>query len=176
MNLKTPIKIAAYLVVYLGVPVAASKVHNQTVGSVLGIIYIFLLIPFALVRTIDFYRTNDGTTRFGRIFNVMFRVPLALFGLACLVGGGSIIGWVLYNVFIERQKGYSGPSFVFGLGGFGVGVPLVLYGWYTLQSVARRKSKIILSPEEQAEFDHEEDDEEDALNEMKQPELKNGNH
>jgi hypothetical protein len=160
MNSRASIRIAAYLLVYLGVPVLASKAPNQTVGSVLGIVYIILLIPFGILRMIDFYRTNDGTTLLSRIFNALFRVPLALFGLVCLMAGIAIIGWVLYNVLVERQKEYSGPHLIFGLGSFGVGVPLVLYGWFTLRSVARRKEDVTLSPEEQEEFDHEEDDEE----------------
>jgi len=40
MNWKAPIRIAAYLLVYLGVPVLASGVSNQTVGTVLAIAYI----------------------------------------------------------------------------------------------------------------------------------------
>jgi len=36
MNWKASIRIAAYLLVYLGVPVVASNVTNQTVGTVLG--------------------------------------------------------------------------------------------------------------------------------------------
>jgi hypothetical protein len=155
-----PMRLAAYLLVYLGVPVVASKVHNETVSAVLGIVYIFLLIPFGVLRVIDFYRTNDGTTLLSRVFNAVFRVPLALFGLVCLVVGISIIGWVLYNLFVERQKEYSGPRFIFGWGSFGVAVPLVLYGWFTLRSVVRRKEEVSMTPEEQEEFDREEEDEE----------------
>ena len=173
MNWKASIRVAAHLLVYLGVPVAASNVRNQTVGAVLGIVYIFLLIPFGILRMIDFYRTNDGTTLLRRIFNAVFRVPLALFGVVCLVAGVTIIGWVLYNIFIERQEEYSGPSFVLGLGSFGVGVPLVLYGWFMLRSVARRKVEVKLSPEEQEEFDHEEDDEEQAAEVTERPNLQN---
>lgn len=124
MNSKAPIRLAAYLIAFLGVPVAASMVTNQTVSAVLGIVYILLLIPFGILRMIDFYRTNDGTTFLSRIFNALFRLPLALFGLVCLVAGVAIIGWVLDNVLVERQKESSGPSFVFSLGSFGVGVPL----------------------------------------------------
>ena len=160
MNLKASIRVAVYLLVYLGVPIVAGELTNQTVGAVLGIVYIFLLVPFGILKLIDFYRTNDGTTFFTRIFNVLFRVPLALFGLMCLVAGVAIIGWVLFNVFVERQKEYSGPSFVVGLGSFGVSVPLVLYGWITLWSAVRRKEVVTLSPEEQKEFEHEDDDEE----------------
>jgi hypothetical protein len=109
---------------------------------------------------IDFYRTNDGATLFRRIFNAVFRVPLAMFGFVCLVAGVAIIGWVLYNVFVERQKEYSGPRFIIGEGSFGVAVPLVLFGWFTIRSVVRRKKDVVLSPDEQKEFEHEEDDEE----------------
>jgi hypothetical protein len=168
MNLKLLIRVAVYLLVYLGVPVIAGSVSNQTIGAVLGIVYIFLLIPWGILRAIDFYRNNNATTLFSRIFNALFRVPLALFGLTCLLAGLSIIGWVLYNILVERQKEYSGPNFILGLGSFGVGVPLVLYGWFTLQSAVRRREKIILSPEEQKELEHEEDDEENAA--------KNGGH
>ena len=160
MKSKAFLRMVAYLLVYLGVPVVASMVKNQTVASVLGIVYILLLIPFGILRMIDFYRTNDATTMLSRVFNVLFRVPLALFGFVCLVAGVAIIGWVLYNVLVERQKEYSGPRFIVGLGSFGVGVPLVLYGWFTLRSVVRRKEE--LSPEEREEFEHEEDDEEHA--------------
>ncbi len=158
--MNAPIKIAIYLLVYLGVPVAASIVPNETARSVLGIIYILLLLPFGIVKMIEYYRTNDGTTRLSRICNTLFRVPLALFGLVCLLVGLSLIGWVLYNVLVKRLKEYSGPKYVVGLGSFGFGVPLVLYGWYNLRSVFRRKENVVLTPEEREEFEREEADEE----------------
>ena len=146
--------------VYLGVPVAALIVHETTGNVVLGLIYMFLIIPMGILQAIDFYRTNDGTTAFSRVFNALFRVPIALFGLVCGLVGITIIGWVLYNIFVERQKEYSGPSFVFGLGSFGVGVPLIIFGWFALRSAFKRKPEF--TPEDQGEFDHEEDDEEEA--------------
>jgi hypothetical protein len=162
MKSSTLIRLVVYLAVYLGVPVVASLVTNQTVASVLGIVYILLLIPFGILRLIEFYRTNDGTSVLSRIFNVLFRVPLAMFGLVCIAAGAGIVGWVLYNIFVERQREYTGPRLILGLGSFGVGVPLVLYGWFTLRAVLRRKEEAMLTPEEKAEFDHEEDDEENA--------------
>jgi hypothetical protein len=159
MKASAIIRIIAYLLTYLGLPVVAASVANEGAKAVIGIAYIFLLIPFGILRLIDFYRTNDGTTAFSRAFNFLFRVPLALFGFVCFGAGVAIIVWVLYNVFVERQKEYSGPRFVLDLGSFGVGVPLLLYGWFTLRSVLRRKENTLLSPEEQEEFEHEEDDE-----------------
>jgi hypothetical protein len=158
MESRAIIRITVYLLIYLGVPAIAILLNHETISAVIAILYILVLIPIGILRMIDFYRTNDGTTVLSRVFNILFRVPLALFGLLCLVAGVAIIGWVIYNVFVERQKEYSGPRWILGLGSFGVGVPLMLYGWFTLRSVVRRK--VELSPEEQEEFEHEEDDEE----------------
>jgi hypothetical protein len=163
MKARTLIRVSIYLLLYLGLPVIASLIDNETVTAVVGIVYIFLLIPIGILRMIEFYRTNDDTTVLSRIFNVLFRVPLALLGLVCLVVGIGIVGWVLYNVFIERQKEYSGPSFIIGFGSFGVGLPLILYGWFTLRSSISRQEEVVFSPEEQEEFEHEEDDEEQAV-------------
>src|SRR5882762_409232 len=131
-------KLAAYVLVYLGVPVLTSKVRSEIAQSVLGILYIFVLIPYGIVKSIDYYRTNSGSSFISRVFNLLFRAPLALFGLICLAGGLSIIIWVLYNVCVKRHEEYTGPGLVTGLGSFGVGVPLVLYGFATLRSVIRR--------------------------------------
>jgi hypothetical protein len=140
------------------VPVIALLIDNETVTVVVGLAYMLLLIPIGILRMIELYRANDGTTVFSRIFNVLFRLPLAVFGLVCLVVGVGIICWVLYNVFVERQEEYTGPSFITGLGSFGISVPLIAFGWFTLRSSFRRKEEVVLSPEEHEEFDHEKDD------------------
>jgi predicted permease len=125
------------LLLFVGIPVVAVLANNEGLKSVLIIGCIYLVIPFGILVLIDFYRSNDGTTLSSRAFNVLFRVPLALLGLICLVVGVTIVGWVLYNVFIERQDEYTG--FVVGLGSFSVGVALAIYGWDTLRSLIRRK-------------------------------------
>ncbi len=163
MKSRTAIRVAICPFLYLGVPIIASLIGNETVTTVVWIGYVFLLIPIGILRMIEFYRTNDGTTIPSRIFNALFRAPLALFGLVCLVVGIGIVGWVLYNLFVERQKDYSGPSFITGIASFGVGIPLILFGLATLKSSFRRKEEIVLSPEEQEAFEHEEDDEEQAV-------------
>jgi hypothetical protein len=153
MNTKTAIRVLAYLLVYLGVPIVAGIISHETVRATLAIIYILVLIPFGILRLIDFYRSNDGTTLPRRVFNVLFRVPLALFGLVCLVAGAGIIGWVLYNVIIERQAEYTVPSFIVGLGSFGISVPLLLYGWMTLRSAVRRTETISTRNEPQEDLE-----------------------
>ena len=163
MKSRTLIRVSIYLFLYLGFPVIASLIDNETITAVVGIAYIFLLIPIGILRMIEFYRSNNGATILSRMFNVLFRIPLAFFGLICLVAGIAIIGWVLYNLFVERQKEYTGPSFITGFGSFGVSVPLILFGWYTLRSSFHRKEEVVLSPEEQEEFEHEEEDEERAV-------------
>jgi len=53
---------------------------------------------------------------------------------------------------------YTGPRFVFGWGSFGIGGPLVIYGWLTVRSAVRRKEEVALSPDEQEESDREENE------------------
>ena len=152
---KRPIRIAAYVSLLLGVPIGAWLSNSLTATAIVVLIYMLLLVPIGILRMVDFYRTNDGTTLFGCAFNALFRVPLALFGLVSLVIGMAIIVWVLYNVFVERQRQYTGPRFILGLGSFGIGAPLVVYGWVTLRSAVRRIQEVTLSPDGKQESDGE---------------------
>ena len=159
MNSEKIIRVVAYLLLYLGVPVMICfELVSQTVTVVLGLIYMLIVMPIGILQLIDFYRSNNGNTTFSRAFNVLFRAPLALFGLVCLVTGVTIVGWILYNVFIERQKEYTGPKSVWGFGSFGLGIPLILFGWSTLRLVVRRTENVNNDSEEQKKFNHQEDD------------------
>jgi len=73
MKPKASICIASYLFAYLGIPIIASQMTHLTVVTVIVLVYLFLLIPFGILRLMDFYRMNDGTTSFTRIFNTLFR-------------------------------------------------------------------------------------------------------
>jgi hypothetical protein len=57
-----------------------------------------------------------------------------LLGIISLIIGAAIILWALYNVFVERLEGYSGPESPLALllGGFGLAGLLFKYGWHSL--------------------------------------------
>ena len=138
MNKKSFLKFTAYALLFLGVPFLAEVLHDRNpqsvLSSILGMSYIFLIIPFGILKSVDYYKSNSGNSLVSRTFNVLFRAPLALFGLICLAIGISIIVWVLYNELIEKQESYPG-----GFKGFGMGIPILLLGWGILRSVFRRQ-------------------------------------
>lgn len=75
---------------------------------------------------------SAGTTT--RILGVVMGVPQALLGLISAGVGLSIIGWVLYNTFIERQPQYSGGFLTLGIGPI-----LVLFGLAWVRSAFRNE-------------------------------------
>lgn len=137
----------------------AASVGGETTEAVLGALCILVIIPVFLVLLIDFYRTNDGNSRLVATYNVLFRIPLALFGCASLAMGIGIIGWVLYIIFIEQQDECSGAPWILGFWIFGAGVPLTVYGWLTLRSVSHRKDNAMLNRESREGGEADGDDE-----------------
>jgi hypothetical protein len=95
MKSRTIIRTFIYLLIYLGFPAFGMWLDHETVTPVFAIIYILVLIPVGILKLIDFYHTNDGTTVLSRVFNAMFRVPLGMFGLACIVAGVAILAGAL---------------------------------------------------------------------------------
>lgn len=67
-----------------------------------------------------------------RLLGFAMGMPQALFGVGVAIIGLGIIGWVLYNSFVERQEQYSG-----GFMTLGMGPVLVLFGTAWLRSAFR---------------------------------------
>jgi ABC-type phosphate transport system permease subunit len=68
-------------------------------------------------------RNSDSASSFRRAVGLLMGLPQAIFGLLSLVIGISIIAWVIYNSFWQRNPHYTG-----GFLTFGAGPALVLFG------------------------------------------------
>lgn len=79
-------------------------------------------------------RQTQSAGTMARLLGVVMGVPQALLGLISAGVGLSIIGWVLYNTFVERQPQYSG-----GLLTLGIGPILVLFGLAWVRSAFRNE-------------------------------------
>jgi amino acid transporter len=99
-------------------------------ASVGCILALFIGAPISIVLYLDYARTRaadavelTSTTR-------ALGTPIAMLGLASLAIGLGIMGWVLFNVFIEHQPSYTGKAW---LPSFGIGPVLVVFGWRRLR-------------------------------------------
>jgi hypothetical protein len=68
-------------------------------------------------------RAIEQPTSLQRVLGILFGIPQALFGLLCIVAGGSMVAWVLWNSVVQQESQYSG-----GFLTFGIGPMLVLFG------------------------------------------------
>ncbi|PPJ42863.1 hypothetical protein C0063_06335 [Pseudoxanthomonas sp. KAs_5_3] len=101
--------------------------------------FFFLLflasLPLVVLYWIDLGRELRSTQSRGTFIHtlgILMGVPQALFGLACAGIGLSIVAWVLYNTFVEREPQYTG-----GLLTLGIGPVLTLFGAGWLRSAFR---------------------------------------
>ena len=68
-----------------------------------------------------------------RTLGMLIGLPQAIFGLFSLCAGLAIIGWVLYNNFVERQPEYSGGFLTFGMS-----TGMTVYGYRWLRNAFQR--------------------------------------
>jgi hypothetical protein len=104
----------------------------------------FFVFLVGFVLTIMFWldlgrllRQLETPSPWQRVLGVLFGIPQALLGLVCVVFGGAIVVWVLYNSFVERTTTYSGGFLTFGIGPF-----LVLFGAGWILYAFKREPKI----------------------------------
>ena len=100
-------------------------------------------IPVGLVLSILYWldlaqelRDTPSPSRRVRVATVLMGVPQALFGLLCAGIGLSIVAWVLYNTFVERQPEYTG-----GFIALGIGPALILFGLGWLAAAFNRNTR-----------------------------------
>jgi len=95
------------------------------------LLFIFLGIPLFVLTWVDLgraLRQAESPTRLTFVLGIFFGLPQVVFGLIAVACGISILAWVAYNSFFERQPQYTGGFLTFGLG-----PALVLMGWYWLR-------------------------------------------
>ena len=61
-------------------------------------------------------RDLEDPRRWQRVLGFAFGVPQAILGITSIAIGVAIIGWVLYNSFVERTAEYSGGFLALGIG------------------------------------------------------------
>ena len=106
--------------------------------------------PLAVGLFIDWFRFNESHNIVSKFGKTILRAPIALFGAVSILIGSSIILWVLYNIFVERQSEYTGPSTI--LGGFGIGPSLIFFGVYMLRLAIKKQAskdnqELLIKPE-----------------------------
>ena len=129
-----------------------SKTSSKLILSLTGFFVSFPLMAFSgwfglgvligLVLSILYWFDFAGelpqsspASSLSRSFVLLMSIPQLIFGLLCVGIGVTIIGWVLYNTFVEKQPQYSG-----GFLTLGIGPVLVLLGASWASSVFRRGS------------------------------------
>lgn len=98
--------------------------------------FVFLGVPIFILCWIEFgteLRAIENPGWLLKLLGMLFGIPQLLFGLVALAIGLAITGWVLFNVFIERQPEYSGGYF-----SLGVAPALIVVAWYWIRAAFRK--------------------------------------
>jgi len=117
-------------------------VTDDTVLTVGAIVVVFIWLPVLVLTLIDLTKTLQYKTSnhaLGRLAQILLATPSAALGILSVTFGAAIVGWVIYNVFFERQSEYTGPDFVFSLASFGMGPTLIGVGIYWVTTAFKKE-------------------------------------
>ena len=78
----------------------------QNTASILGIAWMMISIPVAIVTTIDWYRSAPSTGARGAVRNLL-RIPIFLLGAVCMIFGVIVVVWVLYLMIWRERNPFS---------------------------------------------------------------------
>jgi hypothetical protein len=81
---------------------------------------VFISLPVAIIWCIDRFRNDEG----GAFFRGFMRVALVGLGVTCVLVALGVIGWVLWNVLVQREKSFEIGSlgFILAMLVFGAGM------------------------------------------------------
>lgn len=131
----------AFLISIILVPVVGHN-FNDYVGYLLFVIFVIEL-PIVVVMSRDvLFRLNtseNDNVPFRLAVRTLASIPSFVFGATSVFIGLAIVGWVLYNVFIETLPAYTGHMLLPSLG---IGPILVYWGYSTLKSIFGFEEKI----------------------------------
>jgi uncharacterized membrane protein YfcA len=105
--------------------------------TIVGILLILIWFPLLILGVfdrIDKIEWVENKSTPSTMMRILLATPKALLGLVSILFGVSIVVWVFYNVFIERQPLYTGPDLVYSLSSFGIGPALIFMGRYWIVS------------------------------------------
>jgi len=131
--------------VVAGPPVILATVPlPDLIEMVLAITWILLGIPIGILSVLDWYRkpnASGGRAHWAR--NAM-RIPILLFGILSVLIGASVLAWVGYKVFWQRQPAFQWTGALHAQFGF------IAFGLYLIRSaLARQQSASVDDPAEE---------------------------
>ncbi len=98
----------------------------------------FILFPLLVLSLLDDLPSLRKNIRLMNLpekspTRTLLTIHNILLGLLSLLIGLSIVAWVLYNSFIELDASYSGPDVITSFSSFGIGLPMIYFGWRWLR-------------------------------------------
>jgi hypothetical protein len=109
---------------------AAPWIPNSDVGGIAAIVSIFVGLPVSILLYRDALRACQSAGPAGAGKREVLAFPLRFLGGISLMSGVSILVWLAYNVFIERQREFTGVK---SYGQLALPVLLILFGWRWLR-------------------------------------------
>jgi len=100
-----------------------------------GLLFLVSLI-YSILYCFDYtgeLRLIEEKSKYQKFISKVLLFPMVIFGLIALSIGLSVVVWVLYNTFIERQPQYTG-----GFLTFGIAPALVIFGLILLKSMFKK--------------------------------------
>ena len=133
-------KLLYLLLACILIPILGTVINSDLLLLILVIIWI-CIIPTGIVLWIDWYRNEVNKKSDSKIFKGIIKISIAGLGFMSIFLGVMIIGWIIYNIFIEKQKNYIKSVEI--LSHIGTGSMFIGFGFYLLKiSIANKGSNI----------------------------------